>query len=101
MAHAVKFENVTKRYPRGWSEDQGPRYASLRHDVAAASKRLVRRRGAKPYKGTLALEDLSFQIEEGESFALIGPNGAGKSTALKIVSRISYPTDGVVRIRGR
>jgi ABC-type polysaccharide/polyol phosphate transport system ATPase subunit len=101
MTHAVKFEHVTKRYPRGWSEDAGPRYASLRHDVATVSKKFIGRGPAKSKKGTLALEDLSFQIEEGESFALIGPNGAGKSTALKIVSRISYPTDGKVRIRGR
>src|SRR4051812_36696656 len=101
MTHAVNFEHVTKRYPRGWSEDKGPRYASLRHDVAAVSKKVIGRGPATSKRGTLALEDVSFEIEEGESFALIGPNGAGKSTALKLVSRISYPTAGTVRIRGR
>jgi ABC-type polysaccharide/polyol phosphate transport system ATPase subunit len=40
-------------------------------------------------------------VQEGESFALIGPNGAGKSTALKLIARISPPTSGRVRIRGR
>ena len=44
---------------------------------------------------------MSFEIEEGESFAIIGPNGAGKSTALKLISRISYPTSGRISIRGR
>ena len=59
-------------------------------------------RGRSPREtGTLALKDVSFEIEEGESYAIIGPNGAGKSTALKLISRISYPTSGRVRIRGR
>ena len=38
--------------------------------------------------GTLALDNVSFEVEEGESFALIEPNGAGKSTALKLLARI-------------
>jgi lipopolysaccharide transport system ATP-binding protein len=103
MAHAVRFEEVTKRYPRGWTEGEEPRYASLRHDVASLRRRLgFRVRGQAPREtGTLALKDVSFEIEEGESYAIIGPNGAGKSTALKLISRISYPTSGRVRIRGR
>jgi ABC-type polysaccharide/polyol phosphate transport system ATPase subunit len=92
---AVKFEHVTKRYPRGWSDDGSPRYASLRTDLSSLRRRTRRR------TGTLALEDVSFEVPEGESFALVGPNGAGKSTALKLISRISYPTTGTVRTRGR
>jgi ABC-type polysaccharide/polyol phosphate transport system ATPase subunit len=49
----------------------------------------------------LALDDVSFEAREGESFAIVGPNGAGKSTALKLVSRILYPTSGRIRVRGR
>jgi homopolymeric O-antigen transport system ATP-binding protein len=103
MAHAVRFEKVTKRYPRGWTEGEEPRYASLRHDVASLGRRLgSRMRGRSPREtGTLALKDVSFEIEEGESFAIIGPNGAGKSTALKLISRISYPTSGRISIGGR
>jgi ABC-type polysaccharide/polyol phosphate transport system ATPase subunit len=98
MTYAVRFENVTKRYPRG-----GPRYASLRQDLSGAMSRLGQRlRGERvASRGTLALEDVSFEVKEGESFAIIGPNGAGKTTALKLISRISYPTGGEVRVRGR
>src|SRR5215207_3229113 len=98
---AVGFENVSKRYPRGGI--QRPRYASLRHDLASIGTRAkARLRGRNAHEhGTLALDDVSFEVEEGESFALVGPNGAGKSTALKLVSRISSPTDGTVRLRGR
>jgi lipopolysaccharide transport system ATP-binding protein len=48
-----------------------------------------------------ALKDINFTIRQGETVAFIGPNGAGKSTLLKIISRITAPTKGVVRIRGR
>src|SRR5438552_504918 len=98
MTIAVSFEHVTKRYSRG-----GSRYASLRYDLADGRRRLGQRlRGGRPEpRGTLALEDVSFEVQEGESFALIGPNGAGKTTALKLISRISYPTAGRVRVRGR
>lgn len=44
---------------------------------------------------------MSFQVNQGDSFAIVGPNGAGKTTALKIVARISYPTSGRIRMRGR
>jgi lipopolysaccharide transport system ATP-binding protein len=98
---AVSFDGVSKKYPRGGTDR--PAYASLRHDLASVGKRVRARlhgRGAHE-QGTLALEDVSFEVEEGESFALIGPNGAGKSTALKLVTRISSPSAGTVRLRGR
>jgi ABC-type polysaccharide/polyol phosphate transport system ATPase subunit len=98
MSHTVRFEEVTKRYPRG-----GPRYASLRYDVAEGFRRFgmrLRRKRPEP-RGTLALDNLSFEVGEGESFAIVGPNGAGKTTALKLVTRISYPSAGRVRVRGR
>lgn len=89
MSDAIVFDRVSKHF-------RGPRaYRSLREDLMGA----VRRRG--PAQPVVALDDVSLTIPEGQSFALIGANGAGKTTALKLASRIMYPTHGKLRVRGR
>ncbi|MGH7432188.1 MAG: ABC transporter ATP-binding protein [Candidatus Methylomirabilales bacterium] len=98
MRSAVGFEDVSKRYPGG-----GARYASLRHDVVEGISRLrrfLRGERVEP-QGTLALDRVSFEVQQGEAFAIIGPNGAGKTTILKLISRITYPSRGRIRVRGR
>jgi len=56
-------------------------------------------RGGSQY--VWALNDLNFEIKQGEAFGIVGPNGAGKSTLLKILSRITAPTEGRVMMNGR
>ncbi len=56
--------------------------------------------GKLKYNEFLALDDVSFDIEKGETFGLIGNNGAGKSTTLKLISGIIKPTFGTIITRG-
>jgi lipopolysaccharide transport system ATP-binding protein len=94
MATALSFDNVSKYY-RGARE-----YRALRDDIVSGVGRLVGIR-RPPRHVVRALEGLNLNIPEGEAFAVVGPNGAGKTTALKIATRITYPTSGRVQVRGR
>jgi ABC-type polysaccharide/polyol phosphate transport system ATPase subunit len=91
---AITFEHVSKHY-------RGARtYRALRDDVMSGLGRVV---GVKrePRGTVVALDDVSFEVRTGESFALVGLNGAGKTTALKLATRISYPSHGSIKVRGR
>ena len=54
----------------------------------------------RKYRETVALNNVSFQVEPGELVGFIGPNGAGKTTTLKILSGILYPTSGTIDVLG-
>jgi len=89
---AIRVEGVSKRYRLG----AGP-YLTLRETLAG----LVRRNGNAGRSEVWALSDVTLDVDEGEVLGIIGLNGAGKSTLLKILSRITEPTAGVSRTRGR
>lgn len=103
MSHAiVQVENLSKRYYLGQSSE---RYHSFRDTIARQAKSLnpFRHRVSPPAKRDefWALKDVSFAIQPGDRVGIVGRNGAGKSTLLKVLSQITEPTSGEVRIRGR
>jgi len=53
------------------------------------------------FGGVVAVNQVSFSVEEGEVFALVGPNGAGKSTVFNLISRIYDPAEGDIRFDGK
>lgn len=57
--------------------------------------------GSNPNGYVWALEDVNFSVKHGEVLGIIGRNGAGKSTLLKIISKVTAPTKGKIKIRGR
>ena len=92
MNPIIKFENVTKEYP-------------LYHHIGSGIKSLIfhPRRAFDLLRGRkyLAIRNISFEVEKGESVALIGRNGAGKSTTLGLVAGVLKPSSGNVKVSGR
>lgn len=99
MAIAVAVDGISKQYRLGQLQ-RG--YGTLRDALASGAHRIAHgewHRGAA--EEIWALDDVSFDVEEGEALGIIGRNGAGKSTLLKILARITTPTRGQAEIRGR
>src|SRR3954452_11676180 len=89
----VQFDSVSKRYVLGENMD-------AREALTAAARRLLHRERTE--RTVLwFLQDVSFSVGDGEALGIVGRNGAGKSTILKILARITSPTRGVSRTRGR
>ena len=85
----IKFEGVSKIYNAHRRNDSLRDLFSFKSNKNANSDEFV------------AVNDVSFHIEEGSSVGLMGSNGAGKSTILKLMTRIVLPTSGQIQINGK
>ena len=110
MATAIEFNNISKIYRLGLVST-----GTLSHDLKRWWTMNIRGK-EDPYlrigetndrstKGesdyVWALKDIDFKVEQGDVVGIIGKNGAGKSTLLKILSKVTAPTTGTIRARGR
>lgn len=104
----IQIENISKLYQLG---EVGT--GTLSHDLTRAWAKLcgkpdpfakiglVNDREQSGGDFVWALKDINLEIKEGENLGIIGRNGAGKSSLLKLLSRVTAPTTGVIRTRGR
>jgi lipopolysaccharide transport system ATP-binding protein len=101
MKPVIEVKGVSKSYRISHQTAMKADYSTVKDDFAKILK--------KPFGGNVdeevetfwALKDVSFEVNQGEIFAIVGQNGSGKSTMLKILSRIVEPTKGEIRMTGR
>ncbi|WP_299778156.1 ABC transporter ATP-binding protein [uncultured Formosa sp.] len=109
MKPAIKIENLSKQYRLGtvgtgsfahdvnrwWHTVRGKEDPYLK--IGESNDRSTK--GNSEY--VWALQDINFEVQPGEVLGIIGKNGAGKSTLLKLLSRVTAPTTGSIKARGR
>lgn len=96
MEKAIVVNNLTKKFDISKLKKD----TQFREAFVNFVKRSIFRNGESKEE-ILALKDVSFSVEKGEIVGIIGRNGAGKSTLLKILSKITYPTSGFIKIQGK
>jgi lipopolysaccharide transport system ATP-binding protein len=107
MPPVISVENLSKTYRLGqigtgtFSRDLEVWWAKLRGKPNPMLRIGEKDHGNRDGEELWALRDVSFTVEQGEVLGIIGRNGAGKSTLLKILSRVTAPTSGKIRVKGR
>ena len=106
MSTVIKIENLYKEYRLGVIG-----HGTLYRDLQSLWAKIRGKQdpnsllgSANPNRGKdriLALKDINLEVNSGEVLGLIGPNGAGKSTLLKILSKVTTPTSGTIKYKGR
>ena len=107
MSTVISVENVTKSYRLGQigggtlKEDFSRWWAKLRGQPDPLLKIGEEHHARHVGEQFWALDNVSFDVKQGEVVGIIGRNGAGKSTLLKILSQVTTPTSGQIKIKGR
>ncbi len=108
MTTVLRIENLSKRYRLGvigggtLREDVNRWLARLRGQPDPTRKvRTEQRDAASESDYIWALRDIALDVQQGDILGIIGRNGSGKSTLLKLISKITMPTTGCIKIRGR
>ena len=103
----ISIENVSKRYNLGvigtgtFRDDLKLWWANVRNKPNPLMLVDENNHGNRNKNILWALKDISFNVEKGQALGIIGRNGAGKSTLLKILSRVTTPTSGELKVKGR
>src|SRR5213594_1243974 len=100
MKPIIRVQNVSKKYLIGARQNVPVTLREVLTDAARSPLKNLKRGGRSANEDFWALKDVNFEVQPGEVVGIIGRNGAGKSTLLKILSRITEPTTGKVRIKG-
>ncbi len=110
MATAIEFNNISKIYrlglvSTGTLADDFKRWWTMNIQGKEDPYLTIGETNDRSTKGdskyVWALRDIDFKVEQGDVVGIIGKNGAGKSTLLKILSKVTAPTAGTIRARGR
>lgn len=101
MDVAIEVENLGKRYYINSGKSMKEKISNFISYSKSVVSPLNKKDTTLLKKEFWALNNLNFSIQKGESVGIIGPNGAGKSTLLKILSKVTKPTKGFVKIKGK